>query len=116
LVLHFVHVSCLLWSNQITETCWCNLPVGHYWSLMIKLRLLIFNTTEGCLTGLKTLCPSSILLKVKQSHYMPWQALRGPRGWDSQILRQSAHEVGKVVSPMHWSPLLPRNIPGNNFF
>jgi len=29
--------------------------------------------------------------------------------------RQSAYEGGKVVSPTHWAPLPPGNIPGTHF-
>jgi hypothetical protein len=36
---------------------------------------------------------------------MPWQALGFSGVWCSQILRQSAHECGKIVSPTH-RPLL----------
>jgi hypothetical protein len=38
------------------------------------------------------------------------QGNKGP--W---ISRQSAHKCGKVVSPMHWPPTAPRNIPGTHF-
>jgi len=49
-------------------------------------------------------------IKVK-----PGQALRVPGGWNSQISRQSAHEGGKFVSPMHRPPLPPGYILGTNF-
>jgi hypothetical protein len=56
--------------------------------------------------------PLSLLLllwplkvRVKQSLYRSGQALRVPKVWGSEILRQPAHEGGKVVSPKHRLPL-----------
>jgi len=52
-------------------------------------------------------------IKVKQTHYVP--TLRAPGVWGSQILRKSAHEGGKVVSPTHRPPLPPRKYSWYSF-
>jgi len=52
--------------------------------------------------------------KLKQSHYMPGQALRVPGGWGYHISRHLAHEAGEV-GPTHRLSLLPGIIPGTYF-
>jgi hypothetical protein len=62
-----------------------------------------FTFTFWTILNLSPTC--KLKVKVKQSHYRPGQALTVPGGWGSQILRQSAHENGKVVSLTHRPPL-----------
>jgi hypothetical protein len=99
-------VSSSLWSKAVwricVELCWSRWSCG---------------LSRGCeatlLLGLKVQIP--VKVKVKQSHYGPWQTLRILGGWGFQISWQSAHEGGKVVSPTHRPPLPPRKYPWYSF-
>jgi hypothetical protein len=58
----------------------------------------------------------AFLLKCKGTDKaIPLQTLRVPEAWGSQILRQSAHVGGKLVSLTSRPPLPLRNIPGIHF-
>jgi hypothetical protein len=55
------------------------------------------------------------MVKVKQTLYVPGQALRFPGGLESQVSRKLAPKGGKVVSSTHRAPLASGNISGTHF-
>ena len=65
------------------------------------------------------ICHISLLTACEQDQdgnaFHPDPACRVPAGWGSQILRQSAHESGKIVSPTHRPPLLLRKYSWYSF-
>jgi hypothetical protein len=80
------------------------------YTVLLLLLLCIYLHYTVLILNCKINLYEKVKEKVKQSHYSPWQALRVPVAWGSQISRQSAHEGGKVVSPTHRPPWLPQEI------
>jgi hypothetical protein len=93
------------------------MSIYHYQSRSKIIWFSKFSWTilaDGRLYKLWNLSWRKVKVKGKA---IPLLALTGPEGSRSlysQILRQLAHEGGKVVCPTHWPPLPPGNSPGTH--
>jgi len=57
----------------------------------------------------------SLIVKGKAIPLQAWTGPEGSRTLGLPDFLTISHEGGKVVSPTHWLPLPPGNIPGTHF-
>jgi hypothetical protein len=103
----------------VLKFCGKNISVtGIMYILVEVLHLMLYRYVCFELTSYSLdfdLLIHNCIIYYKAIPLQAWTGSEGSRSLKLPISRQLSQEGRKVVSPMHWPPVPPGNIPGTHF-